>query len=496
MSRWNQCSIQVKLVLAFAVTAIVVLGCNIFLYTNINKMIDQIDTVYQSNGSINELTDTLTGVQNNLTKYLNDKNTETLEAYYEDEQKVVNYVNSFNTEIYDDDILMMERNIRNMVTEYLEYTNVAISAKRGRNVEEYRIAYEEAQERYEILQSYIVTLNNSHYVINAANYAVLVDYMQYFEVLSMLILVGVCIGVIVVVLILTQNIIGPLSKLAKVANEVAEGNFDVEYIEVKRMDEVGVVTNAFNKMIESIKEYIQRVRENMETENEMKEKELIMQGHLKDAQLKYLQAQINPHFLFNTLNAGAQLAMMEGADKTCTFVENMADFFRYNVKKINEDSSIEEELRVVDNYLYILNVRFGGEIHFSSRIQEQWLTTRVPSMILQPIVENAVNYGIRDISWEGHISLSVYEEGSFICISIADNGIGISKEKIEEILSGNIQETDLSKNSTGIGLGNVIGRLQVYYSQEKVIAIHSAGKEKGTEVILFIPKIVEGEYLE
>lgn len=478
---------------AFVITSIVVLASNIYLYTNINTMIEQIDEVYQSNGSINELADSLTGVQDNLTKYLNDRSTETLEAYYEQEQEVTNYIASFNQEIYDDEVLMMERNIRNMILEYLEYTNAAISAKRGRNVEEYTIQYDEALERYEIIQPYISELNNNHYVINAANYAVLVDYMQYFELLSMVILFGVCIGVIIVAFILTQNIIGPLRSLAKVADEVAEGNFDVEHIEVKSMDEVGIVTNAFNKMTESIKDYVQRVRDNVEIENEMKEKELIMQAHLKDAQLKYLQAQINPHFLFNTLNAGAQLAMLEGADKTCTFVENMADFFRYNVKKINEDSSLEEELKLVDNYLYILNVRFGGDIHFSSEVEEQWLGVRVPSMILQPIVENAVNYGIREISWEGHIHLKVYAESTFICISIADNGIGITKEKIEEILRGEVRETDLANNSTGIGLGNVIGRLQVYYSQEKVMEIRSEGINKGTEFILFIPKDSEKE---
>ncbi len=491
MNKWNGSSIQFKLMLSFIFTLVVMLISNIFLYANINTMIKQIDGVYQSNASINELTDALTGVQDNLTKYLNDKSSETLETYYEQEQEVIQYINSLNQEICDSEVLMMERNIYNMVTEYLEYTNLTISAKRGRNVEEYSIQYEEALTRYEIIQPYISELNNSHYVINSANYAILVDYMQYYELLSMLILLGVSVGVIIVVFFITQRLIGPLRVLATAANQVAEGDFDVEYIEVKSMDEVGIVTNAFNKMIESIKEYIMRVRENMETENEMKEKELIMQGHLKDAQLKYLQAQINPHFLFNTLNAGAQLAMMEGADKTCTFVENMADFFRYNVKKINEDSSIEEELKLVDNYLYILNVRFGGEIHFSSKIEEQWLGVRVPSMILQPIVENAVNYGIRGISWEGHIELKVYEKDNFICISIADNGIGIAPERIEEILKGEVQEADLAKNSTGIGLGNVIGRLQVYYSQEKVMEIRSEGANLGTEFILFIPKNIE-----
>lgn len=454
-------------------------------------MINEVDSVYQSNGNMNTLSETITGVQENMTSFLNSKSSETLEAYYADVQTLTQMINEFNSEIYGDDIKMMERNIQNMITVYLEYTDDAIDAKRGRNVEEYQEAYQEALERYEIIQPYIAQLNNNHFVINTANYVVLVEYMSFFEILSILILIGVSIGVTIVVLILTQNIISPLRDLAKVANEVAEGNLDVEHIDVKSMDEIGIVSNAFNKMVGSIKEYIQTVRTQIETENIMKEKELIMQGHLKDAQLKYLQAQINPHFLFNTLNAGAQLAMLEGADRTCTFVENMADFFRYNVKKINEDSTIEEELKLVDNYLYILNVRFGGEIHYSSEVDKRWLQNRVPSMILQPIVENAVNYGIRGIDWEGHIKLKVYEQQSFICISISDNGIGISKDAIYDIMAGEDRETDLSKNSTGIGLVNVISRLQVYYSQEQVIHIVSQGENQGTEVILYIPKVVK-----
>ena len=209
---------------------------------------------------------------------------------------------------------------------------------------------------------------------------------------------------------------------------IAKGNFEIDLVEVKSRDEVGVVTRAFNKMIGSIQQYIEEIRQNLERENSMKEKELLMETHLKDARLKYLQAQINPHFLFNTLNAGAQLAMIEGADQTCIFIENMADFFRYNVKKVHEEATIREEIKLVDNYIYILNVRFAGEIHFEKQVDERLLDLHMPSMILQPIVENAVNYGIRESEGEGMIRLSVYEAEGDVYMSIADNGIGISEE--------------------------------------------------------------------
>ena len=108
-------------------------------------------------------------------------------------------------------------------------------------------------------------------------------------------------------------------------------------------------------------------------------------------------------------------------------------------------------------------------------------------MILQPIVENSVNYGIRNITWESLIELSVYRNGKYVCISIKDNGAGMSREKINQILSEEVKENTNDKNSNGIGLGNVISRLKLYFDEEELITINSDGENKGTEVIIYIP---------
>ena len=114
--------------------------------------------------------------------------------------------------------------------------------------------------------------------------------------------------------------------------------------------------------------------------------------------------------------------------------------------------------------------------------------TRVPSMILQPIVENAVNYGIRNIEWEGHIDLKTYREEDLVYISIADNGVGMSRDKIEKILSGEGVAADPDKNdSNGIGLGNVIERIRIFTGRDNVMDIISEGENKGTEFIIKVP---------
>lgn len=487
MKKWKNLSIQLKLIAAFLLTFFLIFFVNLILYANINFMSGRIDQVYQSNSSLNELSEALSAVHGSMTEYLNVKSSDTLDSYYRNSQELNGRLQELNTEICSDELLMMERNIRNMTLEYLHITDEATQAKRGRNIEKYRLRYEEAVERFEYINTYIYSLNNRRFKTNTNSYEALARALSRFELVGTVILAAVGVLITALIYAITKSITGPLSHLALRANEVAEGNLEVDLVPVRSMDEVGIVTAAFNQMVSSIRIHMERIKENMEKEAAMKEKELMMEGHLKDAQLKYLQAQINPHFLFNTLNAGAQLAMMEGADKTCLFVENMADFFRYNVKKINQDAAIREELELVDSYLYILNVRFGGEIHFRKQVDETLLDLRVPSMILQPIVENAANYGIRGIDWEGWIELLLYREQERICISIRDNGVGMSREKIREIMEGKVREADLSRNSTGIGLGNVISRLRLYYNREEVFEIQSDGEGKGTQVFLYLP---------
>ena len=121
--------------------------------------------------------------------------------------------------------------------------------------------------------------------------------------MTIAVLLVVFLGNISLIVVSTRMVTKPLHRLAESADEVARGNFNIDKIPVQSMDEVGVVTGAFNQMVESIRNYIDQLTETMERENQLKERELMMQSHLKDAQLKYLQAQINPHFLFNTLNA-------------------------------------------------------------------------------------------------------------------------------------------------------------------------------------------------
>lgn len=478
--RFHEMPLRYKIMILTLTVNLFVFAINVFLWLGVNSMSDKIDTVYQANLQLNELSAGLNNVQDSMTEYLNVKTSDSLENYYLRSGEFDNMIEFMSESITERPLGRMERSIKNMAVKYLEEVNQTIEAKRGRNVEKYRARYESATKMYGYLNSYIYSLNNEQFKENTTNYRTMVASFKTFETIGNLILVVSIIVNAFLILNLTSALIKPLNKLKEMADEVGKGNFDIEELPIESMDEIGVVTKAFNQMVVGTQHYIARLRENAVMEQKHIEKELMMETHLKDAQLKYLQAQINPHFLFNTLNAGAQLAMMEGADRTNEYVRIMAEFFRYNVKKGAELVTIGDELELIDNYIYILNVRFSGEIHYDKEVDITLLRVTMPSMILQPIVENCVNHGIHEMMGEGHINMRVYRDGDMACIAIEDNGIGMDEETIEKLRQGNPVVSD-NKTSNGVGMDNVMARLKLYEGREDVLKIESEGPEKGSK---------------
>ena len=165
-------------------------------------------------------------------------------------------------------------------------------------------------------------------------------------------------------------------------------------------------------------------------------------------------------------------------------------FFKFQNKKVYRNY-LQYTLKglhiLFNNYIYIINVRFSGEIHFIKEIEEGVTDVPMPAMILQPLVENSINHGLRDVEWENKIWLSVYRENNRICGSVRDNGIGISPEQTQSILNNDLNGNGLQEHTTGVGLRNVIGRLRLFYNRDDVMEITSTGSGMGTEVAVFIP---------
>ena len=480
-------SITTRLLLAFGATAFIFLVVNILMFIQINNTIGRIDSVYSSNVSLNQLSAALGNVQDNMLSYLNTRGSDALNEYYRSDQEYTDLISRLNQKTTDSERDLLEENIYNMSNTYLDRTRSTIQAKRGRLIETYKMTYAETAEMYGYINTDITKLNNLLFKKNADSYQALQQTLRYMELFSLGVLTAVAVVMMFILILLIRSITRPLAHLAGTANKVSRGNFDVTLTEPAVQDEVGVVQGAFNGMVRSVNRYIVEQKETMEEKLRMNERELMMEAHLKDAQLKYLQAQINPHFLFNSLNAGAQLALMEDAEKTNVFMEKMADFFRYNVRKMSEDTTLGEEIEAVDNYIYILNVRFAGDIHYTKTIEDGISGFATPCMVLQPVVENAINHGLRDVEGEWKIALGAGKTGDGILITVKDNGIGMTKEQIRAVLNGEKVPDKKNPNSTGTGLDNVIKRLELYYNKDNLLTIKSEGKDKGTTVEMNLP---------
>ncbi len=486
-------TLRSKLLLTFLATSILVLVANLFLFLRINYALSRIDRVYASNVEISETYTLLGEIQQNLTDYLDTKDSTVLSQYYDAENSYRSRLSGLDISEGDAAITYMIANIRALSDSYLDVAQETLQAKRGRNIQKYKAGFDQATEYYGYLNAYIESLNNAQFKKNTEMYSSLRQSFRSLERTSLLILVMVTLSNVAVTLGLTRTMTQPLRDLAEQANKISAGDFGVPDLHVGSHDEVGVVSAAFNKMAASIRGYIEQLRSSMELESQMKEKELRMDASLKEAELKYLQAQINPHFLFNTLNAGTQLAMMEEADTTYKYLQNVAAFFRHKTNREKQVTTLADEIALVDNYLYIINVRFQGEIGYDKSVDDDLTRVTIPSMVLQPIVENAINHGVRDISWPARISLSVYRMGDRIAISVRDNGKGMTPEQVEDLMTAIAENRSLERargdETNGVGLANVINRLKLFYDleTEDVFDITSAGEGKGTEVLLFLP---------
>ena len=494
-------SVQTRITLVVATVLLMALAVNLFAFRQSSETVQQIQEVFASNAVIMNLGDTLASAQRSMYDYLSTKSSASLEDFYRYEQNLREQTDDLNDRNVGNELLMLEKNIRSMTQTYLSVSESAIQARRARNVEEYKTTYARASTLFEYINNYIYTLNSRRFSQNTENYLSLLHSMRTIERMSLVMIFVVSAFALLLCVMSVRAMIGPLRTLSAAAESVAGGDFSVDVKESEREDEVGVVTNAFHKMLGSIRDYIDSQRASMEKEAQMKENELSMEAHLKEAQLKFLQAQINPHFLFNSLNAGSQLAMMEGADRTEYFLSRMAQFFRYNVKKTGGDAALSEEIESVDNYIYILNVRFAGDIHYEKQIDEtiDLEGMRMPSMILQPIVENAIQHGIHDDHEHGVVTLTVdfvpenENETGIDCvrITVSDNGAGMTRRQLDAVMASareNVHDPEREdQDSTGIAIENVISRLELYYNRSNLFSIWSDGPGMGTEVTVLLP---------
>jgi nitrogen fixation/metabolism regulation signal transduction histidine kinase len=252
-------SIRAKLISIFILITGILLLTNLSVNAYINSYLRKVDTVYSSNIVSNRLSEKLKEVQAFVYEYLNTKSSVALENYYKSEQEYRSLMDNLNDKITDDDMLMLEKNIMNMSDTYLDMTEETVKEKRGRNVEKYKDSFEETKLLNQYISSFISNLNTEQLKYNSGNYQLLIKSLRYTEILSIIILISVVFLSLFLLLLILRNMIGPLVQLARNANAVARGNFEIEFVTPKSKDEVGILASTFNTMQKSIKNYIEQI---------------------------------------------------------------------------------------------------------------------------------------------------------------------------------------------------------------------------------------------
>ena len=454
---------------------------------------------YKSNSELTYFSQAVAATEKAMENYVNYRSFESIDAYYNSRTKVEEYFEKFSDFPSKNEVTHKEYIVHQLTEAFLYYSNLAISARRANNANDLNLNYNYAMDSYNYLMSQILELNNLQLQRNAERYDSNQSKILISNTLSIVFFIVFSLMIFFALYFTITSIMEPLVEISDVAHKVARRNFDVPLFNRETNDEIGNICKAFDRMIISIREYIDTIWEKARTEAELKEKEIEMQALYTDAQLRALQNQINPHFLFNTLNTGAQLAMMENADKTCYFIEQVADFFRYNIQQQSRTVSIDEELALVDNFVYIMKVRFGNRLSFEKVIPSGSFPQQIPSMTLQPLVENCIKHGLKNT--KGKVRLEVLDEEKYIVISVSDNGEGMPEETrqavFDAVASGTtrLASNVLDDNSThnGTGLISVFLRLRLQFHRDDLFDITDADvstEKHGTKFIIRIPKHV------
>ena len=276
---------------------------------------------------------------------------------------------------------------------------------------------------------------------------------------------------------LSKRITEPITDLCDMTEKFAGGDFTVEY-HTDRTVEMSKLAESFNSMVKEIETLVEDIHKEQE--------------NAKDAELRLLQEQINPHFLYNTLDAIIWMTESGESQKAIQITEELSSFFRISLSKGQSEITIKNERDHVKSYLEIQRYRYQDIMDYELDFEEGILDYHIQKLTLQPIVENALYHGIKNKRGKGLIKVTGRLDGKDIVFEVEDNGIGMKEDELAGLreLIENPKEIDLTPNDShkGFGMANVEQRLEMHYGEKYGMSVESTYME-GTTVTVRIPQV-------
>ena len=288
-------------------------------------------------------------------------------------------------------------------------------------------------------------------------------------------LLGILILSFISVNMATKHIAKPTQDLLESMKLFGMGNLS-HRVEVKTTDEIGQIGSEYNRMVENIETLIEKVYK--------------MEITQKQAEIDFLCMQINPHFLYNTLDTISWMAIMQGNLDISEMTISLADLLRAMIQK-DRFVTVEDEMKTVKDYLLIQGQRFGDKISVIYDIDEQAYPCRIPNFILQPLIENAIIHGLEPKLEKGTLRVQIKLENEAVAFCIADNGVGMSREEIQALY----EKCEMNDTNQNIGLKNVYRRLILCYGETSRLHIESE-KHRGTKIKFILPMTIIGQQEE
>lgn len=274
--------------------------------------------------------------------------------------------------------------------------------------------------------------------------------------------------------LVAYRITAPLRALMKLMRKVERGDLSVAF-NVKQWDEVGHLGHTFNMMVSRLSELGYLLYE-----TEIRE---------KDAQIAALQSKINPHFLYNTLGSISMYAELKGNEEVVVMTNNLSKLLRYSLNGTQESVTLKKELDHVNGYMTIQKMRYEDRVHFQMNCSDAWYDCKVIPLIIQPLVENAINHGIDSGNGYGSIILNCYKDDGKLIITVIDDGVGIEEEQLHKLQHRLLHANDLG-GSFGNGLLNVHRRIVLHYGIPYGLEL-SNREAHGLEVKLTLPLLTD-----
>lgn len=492
----RETSYRTKLISFILLSTLVVSLVGLYSATSSRMLLQETQVLLISSQELTNISEEINQIHTDFTAYLFTRSSDSLQKFYGHNNAISSSISDLRSGADYSGRGAKIKNLSYMVDHYLGVLDTTVIAKRNENVADYVSGYDAANREYAYVKDYIQGIMSNDLSDSATKYADLQRSIATTTTLNYIMLVITITLIVIGSILFSYEVTKPVSQLAGYAKAVSEGHFEVE-LEVDRSSrEMHILFQTFKMMLESIRTHVSQLREKQQLEQQLADeqiKSLKMDTALHEAELLALQYQANPHFIFNTINIGSRIALLQGDKVTCNYLESAADVFRYNLKGLGYNATLREEVDNVTAYMNLLTTRFGDNLTFLLDVPEDLMNEHflMPRMTLQPLVENAFIHGVSKSENGGSIEVTASRNDNFVVITVSNTGEAIPPAQIEALLADTVEirEPIRKGHTTGIGINNMLRRLRLFYNVTDVMRIICGGGK--TTFILKLPCPIE-----